>query len=133
MFSRDPGFVPENTSEFFSEDTRKRWLDIIPSMSRVSRYLKLLPVANLSSLEGLGYLEIKHPEKYDDLPTKLATFDDQFVVTTSMTHQLHCLVSLPFPLSPTYTPCLLPSRTAAPTLFVVCHRGSVLGTHIRYE
>ncbi|KAI1150560.1 hypothetical protein F4825DRAFT_425971 [Nemania diffusa] len=74
MFSRDPGFVPENTSEFFSEDTRKRWLDIIP--------------------KGLGYLEIKHPEKYDDLPTKLATFDDQFVVTTSMTHQLHCLYAI---------------------------------------
>ncbi|KAJ8126842.1 hypothetical protein O1611_g6796 [Lasiodiplodia mahajangana] len=70
-FSPDPGFVPENTSEFFSEDTRKKWLDTIP--------------------KGLGYLEVKHPEKYDNLPTRLATFEDQFVVTTSMTHQLHCL------------------------------------------
>ncbi|KAI1122526.1 hypothetical protein F5Y10DRAFT_253832 [Nemania abortiva] len=73
-FSPDPGFFPENTSEFFSEDTKKRWLDTIP--------------------KGLGYLEVKHAEKYDNLPTRLATFEEQFVVTTSMTHQLHCLYSI---------------------------------------
>ncbi|TGJ88393.1 hypothetical protein E0Z10_g299 [Xylaria hypoxylon] len=73
-FSPDPGFVPENTSDFFSNKTRHKWLDIIP--------------------KGLGYLEVKHPEKYDNLPTKLAIFEDQFVVTTSMTHQLHCLYAI---------------------------------------
>ncbi|KAI0103865.1 hypothetical protein GGR51DRAFT_245302 [Nemania sp. FL0031] len=73
-FSPDPAFVPENTSEFFSDYTRKRWLDIVP--------------------RGLGYLEVKHSEKYDNLPTRLATFEDQFVVTTSMTHQLHCLYAI---------------------------------------
>ncbi|GAP88842.1 hypothetical protein SAMD00023353_1700980 [Rosellinia necatrix] len=70
-FSPDPGFVPENTSEFFSEETKQRWLDILP--------------------KGLGYLEVKDPEKYNSLPTQLTGFDGQFVVTTSMTHQLHCL------------------------------------------
>ncbi|KAI0443431.1 hypothetical protein F4803DRAFT_316644 [Xylaria telfairii] len=73
-FSPDPGFVPENTSEFFSEETRKNWLSITP--------------------KGLGYLEIPHPEKYDNLPNKLTIFEDQFVVTTSMTHQLHCLYAI---------------------------------------
>ncbi|KAI1359731.1 hypothetical protein F5Y08DRAFT_69549 [Xylaria arbuscula] len=70
-FSPDPGFVPQNTSEFFSEETRKKWLDILP--------------------KGLGYLEVKDPEKYDNLPTKVAIFENQYVVATSMTHQLHCL------------------------------------------
>ncbi|KAI8948280.1 hypothetical protein F4801DRAFT_557793 [Xylaria longipes] len=73
-FSPDPGFAPENTSEFFSGQTRKNWLGITP--------------------KGLGYLEVPHPEKYDNLPTKLTTFEDQFVVTTSMTHQLHCLYAI---------------------------------------
>ncbi|KAK5627583.1 hypothetical protein RRF57_003298 [Xylaria bambusicola] len=72
-FSPDPGFVPENTSQFFSEETRKKWLDIVP-MS-----------------EGLGFLEVKDPEKYKNLPTKIAIFEDRFVVASSMTHQLHCL------------------------------------------
>ncbi|KAI0541797.1 hypothetical protein GGR58DRAFT_387136 [Xylaria digitata] len=73
-FSPDPGFIPENTSHFFSDETRQKWLDIVP--------------------KGLGYLEVKHPEEYDNLPTKLAIFEDQFVVTTSMTHQLHCLYAI---------------------------------------
>ncbi|KAI8626110.1 hypothetical protein F5Y19DRAFT_448039 [Xylariaceae sp. FL1651] len=73
-FSPDPGFVPENTSEFFSDETKNKWLEIVP--------------------KGLGYLEVKHPERYDNLPTRLATFDEQFVVTSSMTHQLHCLYAI---------------------------------------
>ncbi|KAI0512719.1 hypothetical protein F5B22DRAFT_290807 [Xylaria bambusicola] len=70
-FSPDPGFVPENTSQFFSEATKKKWLDILP--------------------KGLGYLEVKDPGKYKNIPTNVATFKDRFVVATSMTHQLHCL------------------------------------------
>lgn len=30
-FAPDPGFVPENTSEFFSDETRQKWLDLVPS------------------------------------------------------------------------------------------------------
>ncbi|KAI8966711.1 hypothetical protein F5Y11DRAFT_660 [Daldinia sp. FL1419] len=73
-FSPDPSFVPENTSEFFSEETRKRWLGLVP--------------------KGLGYLEIENPQEYDNLPTQLNSFPDQFVVTSSMTHQLHCLYAI---------------------------------------
>lgn len=32
-FSPDPGFVPENTSEFFSDETRQKWLGLVPSKS----------------------------------------------------------------------------------------------------
>ncbi|KAI0017574.1 hypothetical protein F4780DRAFT_755101 [Xylariomycetidae sp. FL0641] len=77
-FSPDPSFVPENGSEFFSKEVREKWLGLVP--------------------KGLGYLEIKDPEEYDNLPTKLDRpkdkEDDKFVVTSSMTHQLHCLHSI---------------------------------------
>lgn len=32
-FSPDPGFVPENTSEFFTDETRQKWLGLVPSKS----------------------------------------------------------------------------------------------------
>ncbi|KAI1408817.1 hypothetical protein F5Y13DRAFT_194066 [Hypoxylon sp. FL1857] len=73
-FSPDPAFVPENTSEFFSDETRQKWLSLVP--------------------KGLGYLQIKNPGDYDSLPTRLDAFPDQFVVTSSMTHQLHCLYAI---------------------------------------
>ncbi|KAI1761478.1 hypothetical protein GGR53DRAFT_27207 [Hypoxylon sp. FL1150] len=73
-FEPDPSFVPENTSEFFSDETRQKWLDLVP--------------------KGLGYLQIKKPQDYDNLPAKLNSFPAQFVVTSSMTHQLHCLYAI---------------------------------------
>ncbi|KAI0834882.1 hypothetical protein F5Y06DRAFT_306482 [Hypoxylon sp. FL0890] len=73
-FSPDPAFVPENTSEFFLDETRKKWLSLVP--------------------KGLGYLEIKNPGDYDNLPTRLDAFPGKFVVTSSMTHQLHCLYAI---------------------------------------
>ncbi|KAI1777962.1 hypothetical protein F4818DRAFT_408567 [Hypoxylon cercidicola] len=73
-FAPDPSFVPENTSEFFSDETRQKWLDLVP--------------------KGLGYLQIKNPQDYDNLPAKLDSFPEQFVVTSSMTHQLHCLYAI---------------------------------------
>ncbi|KAI0196470.1 hypothetical protein F4808DRAFT_305736 [Astrocystis sublimbata] len=72
-FSPDPRFVPDNTSEFFSEKTKKSWLGIVP--------------------KGLGYLEVEDPEQYEFMPNRLKSFEE-FVVTTSMTHQLHCLYAI---------------------------------------
>lgn len=46
---------------------------------------------------GLGFVEIKDPSSYDGLPTPLYNFPNRTVYTTSMTHQLHCLVRLPPP------------------------------------
>ena len=31
-FEPDPGFVPENTSEFFTKKTLNKWLGLVPSM-----------------------------------------------------------------------------------------------------
>lgn len=45
-------------------------------------------------LGGLGYLEIKKPEDYDNLPEHLREFPKKFVVTSSVTHQLHCLYAI---------------------------------------
>ncbi|KAI1878146.1 uncharacterized protein JN550_000328 [Neoarthrinium moseri] len=73
-FSPDPMFVPENTSEFWSDEVRQKWLGLVP--------------------KGLGYLNIEHPEKYRDLPATLVGYKGKYVVTTSMTHQLHCLYSI---------------------------------------
>lgn len=49
--------------------------------------------AETGGVEGLGYVEIDNPEEYDNLPTPLRGFD-KAVFTTSVTHQLHCLVSM---------------------------------------
>ncbi|ORY68520.1 uncharacterized protein BCR38DRAFT_335865 [Pseudomassariella vexata] len=73
-FSPDALFMPENSSEFFSDEVRQKWLSIVP--------------------KGLGYLLVKNPEQYDNLPTPLEEQGDKFVVTTSMTHQLHCLYAI---------------------------------------
>lgn len=74
-FTPDPGFMPENASEFFTDATKNKWIDLVPP--------------------GLGYVNIVDPGRYDNLPTKLNDYeDDDYVATTSMTHQLHCLHSI---------------------------------------
>jgi hypothetical protein len=44
--------------------------------------------------EGLGYLEMKEPGLYSNLPHPLNNFPNATVFTTSMTHQLHCLYAI---------------------------------------
>lgn len=51
-------------------------------------------LSNTCFLGGLGYLEIKKPEDYDNLPEHLREFPKKFVVTSSVTHQLHCLYAI---------------------------------------
>jgi hypothetical protein len=67
-------FAPANASDFWSEETQKAWLDIVP--------------------EGLGYVEVKEPTQYSNLPTPIHDYTKQTVFTTSMTHQLHCLYTI---------------------------------------
>lgn len=43
--------------------------------------------------EGLGYLKVSDPSRYDNLPHPLEGYDDT-VFTTSVTHQLHCLYNI---------------------------------------
>jgi hypothetical protein len=69
-------YYPENPDEWFTPETRKAWLDLVP--------------------KGLGYLEVFNPSDYTNLPTPLkdAIFRNQTAFSTSMTHQLHCLHSI---------------------------------------
>ncbi|KAH8886291.1 hypothetical protein GQ53DRAFT_596286, partial [Thozetella sp. PMI_491] len=73
VFSPDPGFVPENATDFFTDAVKKKWLGIVP--------------------KGLGFVKVEQPEMYRHLPTPIeGLFPTTF--TTSMTHQLHCLHSI---------------------------------------
>ncbi|KAM7212464.1 protein of unknown function (DUF3328) domain containing protein [Rhypophila decipiens] len=69
-FVPDLGFIPENVSEFFSQQVQNKWLGLVP--------------------RGLGYVLIDDTSAYNNLPTKLETYPDS-TFTTSVTHQLHCL------------------------------------------
>ncbi|KAM7207792.1 protein of unknown function (DUF3328) domain containing protein [Naviculisporaceae sp. PSN 640] len=69
-FVPDHGFIPENSSEFFSEEVQNRWKGIVP--------------------RGLGYVLVNDTSPYNNLPRKLETYPDS-TFTTSVTHQLHCL------------------------------------------
>jgi hypothetical protein len=74
QFRRDEGYMPQNTSEFFTQQTKQKWLDLVP--------------------KGLGYQVVEDPEKYNNLPTPLPEYKAKTVFTTSITHQLHCLYAL---------------------------------------
>ena len=63
-----------------------------PPLARTRR-LALPPLADDRHVAGLGYLGIKDPQNYHDLPRPLVGYAGH-VATTSMTHQLHCLVCL---------------------------------------
>ncbi|KAK4222122.1 hypothetical protein QBC38DRAFT_520194 [Podospora fimiseda] len=69
-FKPDPMFVPENGSDFFSEQVKQKWLGIVP--------------------RGLGYVQINDTSQFNNLPTPLKFYPNS-TFTTSMTHQLHCL------------------------------------------
>lgn len=69
-FVPDVSFVPENGSDFFTEEVRKKWLELVP--------------------KGLGYVQVDNPSDHDNLPHPLKGYANT-VFTTSMTHQLHCL------------------------------------------
>ncbi|TKW57727.1 hypothetical protein CTA1_11529 [Colletotrichum tanaceti] len=75
-FKHDPDFVPEDGRKFFTNETKQKWLDIVP--------------------QGLGWIKLDHPQQYQDLPEPIKDFGgpDQPVFTTSVTHQLHCLYGI---------------------------------------
>ncbi|KAF2733050.1 hypothetical protein EJ04DRAFT_513488 [Polyplosphaeria fusca] len=73
-FKPDFRFAPENASDFFLPETKSAWLSIVP--------------------RGLGYVGVKDPSKYDELPKPIHDYTKKTVFTTSMTHQLHCLYTI---------------------------------------
>lgn len=73
-FEPDLDFIPANTSTFWDQTVRDKWLGIVP--------------------RGLGYVKITEPSKYVDLPTPIHDYPNETVFTTSMPHQLHCLYNI---------------------------------------
>ncbi|TDZ24171.1 Oxidase ustYa [Colletotrichum orbiculare MAFF 240422] len=75
-FQHDPDFVPEDGRKFFTNETKQKWLDLVP--------------------QGLGWIIVDHPQQYHSLPEPINGFGgpDQSVFTTSVTHQLHCLYGI---------------------------------------
>ncbi|KAK1622408.1 hypothetical protein BDP81DRAFT_334605, partial [Colletotrichum phormii] len=75
-FKHDPDFVPEDGHKFFTNETKQKWLDLVP--------------------KGLGWIKVDHPRQYQDLPEPIKDFGgpDQPVFTTSVTHQLHCIYGI---------------------------------------
>jgi hypothetical protein len=69
----DYKYARDNTSEFFTDEVLHAWNDLMP--------------------RGMGFVWVNDTEKYHDLPTPVEWDEGKTVFTTSMTHQLHCLVS----------------------------------------
>jgi hypothetical protein len=44
--------------------------------------------------EGLGYVNVKDPRQYNNLPHPIHDYPNHTVYTTSLTHQLHCLYTI---------------------------------------
>lgn len=72
-FVRDESYAPNNTAEFFTNNTLQRWNDLMP--------------------KGMGFVWVNETEKYHDLPHPIE-WPDKTVFTTSATHQLHCLFAI---------------------------------------
>ncbi|RAR05089.1 hypothetical protein DDE82_004107 [Stemphylium lycopersici] len=64
-------FAPEDATEFWSNETQHAWLSIVP-----------------------GYVNVKSPSEYSNLPHPIHDYPNQTVFTTSVTHQLHCLYTI---------------------------------------
>ncbi|KAH7138998.1 hypothetical protein B0J11DRAFT_515805 [Dendryphion nanum] len=73
-FKPDSRFAPDDPGAFWDKETQQAWLSIVP--------------------EGLGYVNVKNPSEYDNLPQPIHDYPNHTVYTTSMTHQLHCLYTI---------------------------------------
>lgn len=77
-FVPDQSYAPSDPSLFFTD----------PSV--LARWNALMP-------KGMGFVWVNETHRYHDLPHPV-DWPDKTVFTTSLTHQLHCLVLPPLPL-----------------------------------
>jgi hypothetical protein len=90
-FKPDAVFAPDDASEFWSNETQHAWLSIVPGTLSPSR----TSVMSLTYFpEGLGYVNVEHPDNYNNLPHPIHDYPNHTIYTTSMTHQLHCLYTI---------------------------------------
>lgn len=113
-FEMDPSYAPTNSSEFFTDEVLEKWNELMPV--------------------GMGFVWVNDTHKYHDLPTPI-DWPDKTVFTTSVTHQLHCLVSISLFISLPFSYFVITSlyvlrlttderRNVIP--FTVCHRPDLL-------
>lgn len=83
-----------NTSEFFTDEVLGKWNGLMPSkLTPLPRYFLFVTD---NSTEGMGFQWVNNTEKYNNLPKPIDWYEGMTVFTTSVTHQIHCLVcSLP--------------------------------------
>jgi hypothetical protein len=92
-FKPDPVFAPEDATEFWSNETQHAWLSIVPGILRLRRsYYNRITLTMW--VEGLGYVNVKNPSEFSNLPHPIHDYPNQTVFTTSVTHQLHCLYTI---------------------------------------
>ncbi|KAI1330606.1 hypothetical protein F5Y16DRAFT_362247 [Xylariaceae sp. FL0255] len=72
-FTSDQSYAPNNTADFFKNETLQKWNDLMPI--------------------GMGFVWVNNTENYHDLPTPIM-WPDKTVFTTSATHQIHCLYTM---------------------------------------
>ena len=75
-FKSDQTYMPMNSSEFFTKEALQKWNELMPI--------------------GMGFVWVNDTHRYHDLPTPIE-WPDKVVFTTSVTHQIHCLVGPPRP------------------------------------
>lgn len=90
-FQYDTSYAPMNTSEFFTNETLDKWNDMMPS--KLITYNLAVHSRNTDSTpEGMGFQWVNDTQKYHDLPKQIEWYEGMTVFTTSVTHQIHCLV-----------------------------------------
>lgn len=73
-------YAPENTSEFFSSAVKRKWIDLVPSESFLIAAESVYIIIRQRA-EGLGYLQVEHPEDYNNLPKPLEHYEGTVFTT----------------------------------------------------
>lgn len=86
-------YAPNDTSLFFTEEVLNNWNELMPCKYRRAPTARWRGDTDQET-DGMGFQWVNDTHKYHDLPTPIY-WPGKTVFTTSVTHQLHCLVSRP--------------------------------------
>lgn len=101
-----------NTSEFFTDEVLQKWNNLMPSMwfhFPVS-FPTSFTFSSNQLTEGMGFQWVNNTEKYNNLPHPIDWYEGMTVFTTSVTHQIHCLVCSSCCIHPSIHPIHLQSQ-----------------------
>lgn len=90
-------YAPNDTSKFFTEEVLNNWNELMPCkfppLAAGSMNQDHVPRMLTRTADGMGFQWVNDTHKYHDLPTPIV-WPEKTVFTTSITHQLHCLVRI---------------------------------------